>query len=322
MKKIEQVVIGLTLNYRDATRTSRCLASLFNNGVQKVLVWDNSEDHGTSSEELRQLWAGDLRVDIVVSPCNLGFAIGVNRGIEAILHHHSDAWVILINNDAVLRPGGLARLVEALQQNPQAVIAYPRISHPGRDIGTAYYQRFLALLSFDKPMPGSFPYPSGCVMLIAPERAEIPLFDEDFFMYGEDAMLGWRLGAQRMAYVPEVLVDHEGSATSSLGSEFYETRVVAGHWILARKLARNPAELVLLTLGRTLSLTARAVVRSWRYRSALPMRALWQGWKLATCGDPALLRAKTFQEASDRDRARCTSSQTSSTPTWSMQGKG
>lgn len=292
MKEIEQPVIGLTLNYRDAIRTSRCLASLLENGVQKVLIWDNSEDDGVSAKELRQLWAGDLRVGIIVSPRNLGFAVGVNRGLDTILRRRPDACIILINNDAVLRTGGLSRLVEVLNQNPQAVIAYPRINHGGREIGTAFYQRHFALLSFDKAMPGSFAYPSGCAMLIAPERAEIPLFDEDFFMYGEDWMLGWRLGAQRMAYVPEVLVDHEGSATSSLGSEFYETRLVTGHWLLGRKLARNRADRILLTLGRTLSLTARALVRSWRYRCTLPMRALWRGWKLATGDDPALLRAK------------------------------
>lgn len=274
-------LIGLTLNYRDAERTSRCIASLLADGAAGVLVWDNSEDHGVSARELRQRWASESRVVVEVSARNLGFAAGVNRGIEAILVRWPQAWVMLLNNDAVLQPGALFALASALNDQIRAVIAYPRVDHGGQVIGTVYYQRWFALLRFDRPWPGSFPYPSGSALLIAPERIELPLFDEDFFMYGEDVMLGWRLGAARMVHMPAVLVWHEGSASSRNGSVFYERFTAAGHWLLARKLARSSLEHATLLAGRVLGLGARAAVRALRSRSLVPLSALLEGWRIA-----------------------------------------
>lgn len=274
-------VVGLTLNYRDVERTSRCLRSLLDDGAHAVLVWDNSEDNGASAQSLRAIWRDEPRVAIEQSPRNLGFAAGVNRGLEAVLARFPGAWVMLLNNDAMVCPGALAALCAALRAQPDAVIAYPRVDHSGRLIGTTYYQRVFALLRFDRPWPGSFPYPSGSALLIAPERAEMPLFDEDFFMYGEDVLLGWRLGPSRMAHVPDVLVFHEGSATSRNGSLFYEIRLVESHLRLAEKLAKGRLDRMLLLLGRAIALPIRAAVRAVRYRSLTPIKALWQGWLMA-----------------------------------------
>lgn len=274
-------IIGLTLNFRDPARTETCVKSLLDDGAEHVLVWDNSDDAGCSAQALQARLAGESRVTVEISPANLGFAAGVNRGIEAILARWPQTWVMLINNDAVLRPGALVALADALREQPGAVVAYPRVDHGGQVTGTVYYQRVFALLRFDRPLPGSFPSPPGSALLIAPERIDLPLFDEDFFMYGEDVMLGWRLGAARMAHVPQVLAWHEGSASSRNGSEFYEIRTAAGHWLLGRKLAHSPVDAGLLAAGRFFGLGARALVRALRLRSLMPLRACAEGWRLA-----------------------------------------
>lgn len=271
-------IIGLTLNYRDAERTSRCIASLLADGTAAVLVWDNSEDEGISAENLRQRWQAESRVVIQGEGHNLGFAAGVNCGIVAILQRWPESWIMLLNNDAIVQTGTLEALRCALENRPQAVIAYPQVNHNGRVIGTVFYQRHFALMSFDKRWPGSFPYPCGSALLAAPERGDLPLFDDDFFMYGEDVMLGWRLGSERMAHVPQVLVWHEGSASSKNGSMFYEFHTAAGHWRLAYKLARNQTDLMLLLIGRYLTLPTRAVLRSIRHRSFTPLKALFMSW--------------------------------------------
>lgn len=274
-------VIGLILNYRDAVRTDRCIRSLLNDGMAHVLIWDNSEDEGVSASTLRKLLNSEDRVTIEISPVNLGFAAGVNRSLAWIAAHFTGTWVLLINNDAVLLPGGLFALCQILSKTPVAAIAYPTIDHGGRLISTAYYQRHLGLITTN-PLLGDIPYASGCCLLIAPERVPLPLFDEDFFMYGEDIELGYRLHKQRMVHVSEgVWVRHEGSASSGMGSPFYEARMVAAHWLLARKLAKNRLDQRLLYLGRAAALTLRAVIRGFRYRSRIPIESLWRGWRLA-----------------------------------------
>ncbi len=229
-------IIGLTLNYRDASRTLTCVRSLLDEGTIHALIWDNSEDGGASADALSENLNQDSRVSIERNPANLGFAAGVNRGMEWITRRFGTSWVLLINNDARLLPGAIELLAAALTRQPQAVIAYPDIDHASHTIGTVYYQRHTGLLT-RKPLPGSFTYASGCCLLIASERTKSALFDEGFFMYGEDAELGARLGIRGMVHVSKTLVFHEGSASSGLGSEFYETHMVAAHWTLARNLA-------------------------------------------------------------------------------------
>ncbi len=273
-------IIGLTLNYRDASRTLTCVRSLLDEGAAHVLIWDNSEDGGASADTLSENLNQDSRIAIECSPANLGFAAGVNRGMEWIARRFGTSWVLLINNDARLLPGAIEPLVATLTRQLQVVVTYPDIDHAGHIIGTVYYQRHTGLLTH-KPLPGSFAYASGCCQLIAPERLGATLFDEDFFMYGEDWALGEKLGIEKMAHVSQTLVFHEGSAGSGLGSEFYETHMVAAHWTLARKLARTPRDRVLLMTARLFILTARAFLRAFRYRSIVPLRALRKGWRIA-----------------------------------------
>lgn len=279
-KYFDRSLVGLTLNYRDAERTSRCIISLLAEGVSHILIWDNSEDDEISATNLKQRFSAESRVSIAISPKNLGFAAGVNQGLAWIRAHFPYAWVLLINNDAVLQAGSLSLLTTALAQTSDAVIAYPTLHHRNEIVTTLFYHRSLALVTH-KHLPGSLPYASGCCQLLAPERLVGPWFDEDFFMYGEDVELGNRLGAHRMVHVPGALVVHEGSASSGMASPFYETHVVAAHWLLARKLAKNPLELGLFFLGRALSLPARALLRALRQRSLIPLTALWRGWRLA-----------------------------------------
>ena len=290
-------VVGLLLNFRDATRSAACAQTLLEDGALHVLVWDNSDDDGNTGLALRNALGADDRVSIKISPANFGFAAGVNRGVNWITSHHPGAWVLLINNDARMVAGGLAALRDALVRHPQARLAYPKIDHAGNVLGTVYYQRWFGLLS-PRPLVGSDPYASGCCMLLNTTRIGPNVFDEDFFMYGEDMELGCRLRREpgAMLYLPIVWVRHEGSASSGLGTPFYEARMVAAHLILARKLAGGPLAHQLLLLGRGLTLTTRAVVRALRYRSRVPLRALREGWRLAQGADPL------------RDRARATRS--------------
>lgn len=291
-------IVGLTLNYRDANRTLRCVHSLLDEGVMHVLVWDNSEDGGASAAVLAECLKVQPKVSIERSPANLGFSAGVNRGLEWLANRFSDVWVLLINNDARLLPGGLDVLRRSLSANSDAKLIYPDINHGGCVIGTMYYQRWLGLLS-KRPLSGSFLYPSGCCLLIAPELALSPLLDEDFFMYGEDWLLGWFLGRQNgsLVHVPQTLVMHDGSAGSGLGTPFYEERMVAAHLIMAQKLAQNRFDLSALLLGRISMLIIRSAVRTLRYRSFVPMRALFRGWHLARGHDPLLAGARASSRA-------------------------
>ncbi len=132
-------IIGLTLNYCDASRTLTCVRSLLDEGATHVLIWDNSEDGGASADAMSKNLNQDSRVSIEHSSANLGFAAGVNRGLEWITRHFGISWVLLINNDARLLPGAIEPLAATLTRQLQAGITYPDIDHAGHIIGTIYY---------------------------------------------------------------------------------------------------------------------------------------------------------------------------------------
>ena len=275
--------VGLLLNYRDADRSASCIRSLQSNGILDVVVWDNSADERHSATTLLSEIGGDERIRVHVSPQNLGFAAGVNHGLELCEQLHAGARVLLINNDARLLPGALAALANALERCPEAKIAFPAINQAGVVSGLAYYHRLTGIL-YDRPRLGCFPYASGCCLLLATERLVPPLFDEDFFMYGEDAELGWRLqqhSPHALAFVDQVLVEHDGSASSGLGSAFYETHMVAAHLILVRKLAGKSIDRAVLFAFRVPILMSRACARALRFHSTAPLTALLRGAQLA-----------------------------------------
>jgi GT2 family glycosyltransferase len=275
-------VTAILLNYRDAKRSLSCIESVLAEGADHVLVWDNSADEGLSATEIAQKNPDTNRVQVKVSETNLGFAAGVNRAVEQVLRDNPKTWIFLINNDAVLRSGALTALHTALQGNPSAKLVVPLIDNAGTVTGKNYYQRLSGLLFFDKPKFDCFPYPCGCAFLFAPERLHLPLFNEKFFMYGEDCELGYRLsGQEEIVYLDQVLVNHEGSASSGLGSMFYEERMVACHWLLAGSLAKSFPQLIIYILVRFFVLSARACLRACRYCSIIPFRALWRGTLIA-----------------------------------------
>ncbi|MDG2537165.1 glycosyltransferase [Dyella jiangningensis] len=275
-------IVGLVINYRDAARTARCVQSLLDNDVSDIFVLDNSADGGKSAVQLGDALAGDRRIQLEVSRENLGFARGVNRGLRRCVECFDPDVILIINNDAVLQPGALSVLSAAALKHHESWVISMDIDHSGRRQGPLFYQRWSGL-QFTRPVAGAFPFASGCCLWVDARKMTFPLLDEAFFMYGEDCELGWRLRQQpgSWTHVAESLVRHEGAASSGVGTLFYETHMVAAHLLLARKLAHSGIEAAVFSLARIPVLLARASLRSFRYRSWRPWRALWLGTQLA-----------------------------------------
>ena len=105
-----------------------------------------------------------------------------------------------------------------------------------------------------------------------------PLFDETFFMYGEDVELSWRMRRQgvQLVLLDRSYLHHDGLASSGHASAAYEQYLVQSHWLLAEKLASNAFSARLMRALRIPTLLARACLRSWRYRSWVPLRAFFK----------------------------------------------
>ncbi len=266
---------AITIHFRKPGLTSQCVDSLLADGWDPILIWDNSGDEGESLGPLEREYAAEPRVRIARNAVNLGFGRGMNSALAALCREGYVGPVLLVNNDAQVKPGMRAALEARLTEDDGTMLVAPRLVQDGREQGWLYYQPWLALVT-RRRLPGSFAYLSGCCLLVQrPDNAK-PLFDEDFFMYGEDVELSWRfhISGARLTLLDQSYVRHEGSASSGQASEAYERFLVRSHWLLAGKLAPNAVIGVLMRAMRVPVLLLRAALRAWRYRSLIPLRAL------------------------------------------------
>jgi len=163
-----------------------------------LLVQDNSPEpeHLESIHSMPELAAGAFAsVDVQRSGENLGFG----RGHNANARRGSSPWLLVINQDCVVEPGALERLVETAAADDEKVAAWEMRQIP--------YEHPKA---YDPATLGS-PWASGAATLFRREAYEAAGgFDEAIFMYGEDVDLSWRLRAKgwRVTYQPRCAVVH------------------------------------------------------------------------------------------------------------------
>jgi N-acetylglucosaminyl-diphospho-decaprenol L-rhamnosyltransferase len=274
---------AIVLNYRDAVRTEACLRSLTNQELDVLLVVDNSADQ-LCSEELAEMLSRlkghvNYRLRLLNPGRNLGFARGVNLALCDAEVLQCDAF-LLINNDAVASQGMVARLAAALAADKSLVVAPTVVDGVGRPQPMLWYQRFFGLQSKHQ-LPGSFPYLSGCCMLVRREMLEEGrLFDEDFFMYGEDTLLGWRLArsGKHPLILGNAFVRH-AAGSAPRGLLFYEYHMSRAHVLLAMKTLRHPIEVPLLLVSKGIGLCLRALWRCLRFGNLVPLKAFWMSWR-------------------------------------------
>lgn len=275
-------ICAIILNYRGASRTAACVRSLVGQTLTRVLVADNSADPNEAENLRRELSAlGDagFAVDILENPANLGFARGMNAALHRLEAESPHDFYFLLNNDAEARPGMVEALAHHLEAHPETGLAAPLIQTGAGGCAGLWYHRPTGLL-FSKPTPGCFHYLSGCCLMVRRELVTDGLFDEDFFMYGEDVELSWRLSRNGVGFavVDSARLWHEGTASSRHGDFFYEHHVARGHVLLARKLATAPWQVPVFLLGRVMALAIRAIVRSFRFRTPVPLRVWVRLW--------------------------------------------
>jgi GT2 family glycosyltransferase len=266
-------------------KTTQCLLSLTGQGLTTAYVLDNSNG-GAVAAQIRQaierLRALDYKIEILSTGKNLGFG----RGVNFVLRHDlgsdvSHDFYLLLNNDAIAGPGLVESMIAEFHKDPEVALVAPRVisGSQERERGI-WYHRYLGLLL---ACPGRFRfhYYTGCCLLFRRQLAgEKGLFDEAFFMYGEDTELGWRLTrlGKKTICAQDAFVHHEYGPSVDRSSFFYEYHMARGHLLLSWKTWLHPVEIPLLLLTKLIGLGARATARCYRYRTLTPIFSLFVAW--------------------------------------------
>ncbi len=128
------------INYNAGEALMRCVHSVLSQEIPvRITVSDNASSDG--SVEALELALGDVDdLSIVRNEQNLGFARAVN-GVAGQLDCRVD-FLLILNPDCEMRPGSLARLVEALELDSGAALAGPAVIDDSGHIMRATLRRF------------------------------------------------------------------------------------------------------------------------------------------------------------------------------------
>jgi len=189
---------AVVLNWKDPTRTVRCVAALVASpSIEHVFIVDNE-----SSGELRSALADAKLLEpeassLVEVPENRGFAGGVNLALQLSLEQGYEA-ILVINNDAVVTEESISLLTATLERKPRTGLVGPRIVHADGSEESAGGQ-LVPMAGISRHQSGSGTAPDfitwACVLVRASALRDIGLLDEQFFMYWEDVDFSLRLRA-------------------------------------------------------------------------------------------------------------------------------
>lgn len=215
-------VVSVILNTNRRQDTLECLDSLAANGYENhsIIVLDNASTDG-SADAIRAMHPG---VRVLPLSQNFGYAGNNNVGIEAALADGAD-WVFVLNEDTILAPDCLARLVEAGERDARIGIVGPMVYHhneqnviqsAGGKLShdwTAFHLGENALDEGQFAATHPVDWISGCAILVRRSVIEdVGMIDARYFYFWEETEWCLRAGRAgwKIVHVPEAKLWHKG----------------------------------------------------------------------------------------------------------------
>jgi GT2 family glycosyltransferase len=222
----------IIVNYNGAGDTMECIESIMKMSYSnmKLYVVDNCSPNGSGRQLSHYIGKLDpARIEFIQLERNVGFSGGNNVAIRQAMDEGAELlW--LINNDTVVHPDALGRLVETMKSNPDLGIAGSKIYFYGtkkiwfaggviNKFGMSSHDGYLKEDADGSLYAegGEVGYITGCSLLARRKMInQIGVLDEDFFLYYEDTefcrraiRFGWKV-----YYEPKSVVWHKVSAST------------------------------------------------------------------------------------------------------------
>ena len=200
----------------------------------EIYVVDNLSTDGT----VETLQPRHPDVHFIANKQNVGFACANNQAIRCT----DSEYVLLLNPDTVVYENTLRGVLDFMDQHPEAggagVRMLTREGKPApesrRAIPTPWVamlkmlgatrRYYMSHLSWDEP--GQIEAISGAFCMLRRKALDqIGLLDEDYFMYGEDIDLSYRLlkGGWQNWYLPFDIIHYKGESTQKSTFRYVHT---------------------------------------------------------------------------------------------------
>ena len=243
----------IIVNWNTKKLIVECLDSIYKyppNNEYDIWVVDNASTDG-SSELVREHYP---EVNLIVNEGNIGFARANNLAYQRC----SGKNILLLNPDTVVEPHAIEKLIQFLNQEPNAGMVGPRLLYPDGTLQISAFpvptlsKEFWRLFHLDNLMPyARYPMETwdtgsirevdtllGACMLIRRETlSQSSIFDEEYFIYSEEVDLCTRLKKDgwHLYWLPSSVVVHHGAQSTKQVAEEMFLRLYAGKVLYFRK---------------------------------------------------------------------------------------
>jgi N-acetylglucosaminyl-diphospho-decaprenol L-rhamnosyltransferase len=290
----------IVVNWNTCDLLAQCLASILDTRDTldvEVLVVDNASSDG-SQAMVRSRFPG---VQLFENRENVGFARANNQAMAL----SRGRYALMINSDAIARPGAIQALVSLADTEPRAGIVGAQLLNPDGSFQASHspfptlWQEFLILTGLGRVLRGRW-YPSrgpmedkgpqvvdyvegACLLVRRQASEEVGGLDEGYFMYAEEVdwcyamkQRGWQVW-----YQPDARIIHYGGASSCHRRTQREADLYRGRVRFFRKHYGDAAavRLKMLIYGLTgvkivVHRTLRLISHNRRGRNVVGMRDL------------------------------------------------
>lgn len=180
----------IIVSYNTAALTLGCLDSLWQaQGDKEIFVVDNASTDNSVDAIRRQHPA----VTLIANAQNRGFGAANNQALKIC----RGRYVVFLNPDTTIEKDTLQKAVAFMEANPQTGLAGAKILNPDGTLQESVSYRYPGE-SFTRgetsALTGKIASVLGAFMIARKSLLdELHGFDEDFFLYGEDEDLAWRI---------------------------------------------------------------------------------------------------------------------------------
>jgi len=249
------------VNYNQKEYTAQCLDSIYQNppkaSIEIVLV-DNAS-HDSSADWLERQYP---KVKLVRSLANRGIAGGNNLGIQ----NASGKYILLLNNDTLVKPGSIDFSLDFLESHPETAGVGGNLLNEDGSFQSSYcdfhslWQAFLIFTRlgwlFRRYYPSHPPartvknvdWMSTAFMLFRRDALEaVGLVDEEYFIYSDETDLQYKLQQKgwKITYLPDLNTVHFGGKSLT---PWRRRRLVYRGYLLFFHMHRGAARTVILRI--------------------------------------------------------------------------
>ncbi len=266
----------IILNYNTSQLTLDAVSSIEKNypveiksGQLEIVVADNASPDESLTEFKKYSEKTKIKsFHVVDNEENIGFAKGNNKALKYV----KGKYVLFLNPDTIVYPGTLNRMIEFMDQHPDAGAVTCKIEIPTGGIDEASHRgfptpwnAFTHFSGLEKIFPKSKVFAgytqsfknmnsihevdaiSGAFLFVRNDVGQkIGWWDEEYFFYGEDIQFCYNIKklGYKIYYIPDVSILHYGGVSSGIKKQSHHIttadkehkKVMQGHRFEAMRI--------------------------------------------------------------------------------------